>query len=155
MCDSLELVRFGCVDSSCDSLELILMPMHAFIMWQVLINVVCFPQTTPPVVPRAHKKTAFFAGDGPLEWVRPIPKAPERSWHASGPSFSPNGRFWTRFGSFLMIWARTDILDLQDQARDWRGGPGPAHNPWLHYQGLCIDRLSQTLESSRLLSQPP
>ena len=32
----------------------------------------------------------FFAGDGPLEWVRPLPKAPERSWHASGPSFSPN-----------------------------------------------------------------
>ena len=45
-----------------------------------------------------------------MEWVRPIPKAGERSWHASGPSFSPKGRFWTRFGSFLMIWARTDIL---------------------------------------------
>ena len=26
----------------------------------------------------------FFAGDGPSEWVRPIPKAPERSRHASG-----------------------------------------------------------------------
>ena len=26
----------------------------------------------------------FLARDGPLEWVRPIPKAPERSWHASG-----------------------------------------------------------------------
>ena len=34
--------------------------------------------------------TAFFAGDGPSEWVRPIPKALERSWHASGPSFRPN-----------------------------------------------------------------
>ena len=93
-----------------------------------------------PGAARAHFFT-FFAGDGPLEWVRPIPKAPERSWHASGPSFSPNGRFWTRFGSFLMIWARTDILggtwtsrtrpgtgrEAQDQARDWPGGPGPAH----------------------------
>ena len=33
----------------------------------------------------------FFAGDSPLEWVRPIPKASERSWHASGSSFNPNG----------------------------------------------------------------
>ena len=33
-------------------------------------------------------------------------------------------------------------LDLQDQARDWRGGPDPAHNPWLHYQELCIGWLS-------------
>ena len=40
----------------------------------------------------------------------PVPNAPERSWHASGPIFRPNGRFWTRFGPFLMIWARTDIL---------------------------------------------
>ena len=69
----------------------------------------------------------FFAGDGPLEWVRPIPNALERSWDASGSSFSPNGRFWTRFGPFLMIWAGTDI---------WAGlgppgpGQGLAGRPW-------------------------
>ena len=78
----------------------------------------------------------------------PVRNAPERSWHASGPIFRPNGRFWTRFGAFLMIWARTDILggtwtsrtrpgtglEAQDQARDWLGGPGPgqglARRPW-------------------------
>ena len=43
------------------------------------------------------------AGDGPLEWVRPVPKAPERSWHASGPSFRPNRRFSTHFGPNLMF----------------------------------------------------
>ena len=36
------------------------------------------------------------AGDGPLEWVRPIPKALERSWHASGPSFTD--RWETKLG---------------------------------------------------------
>ena len=50
----------------------------------------------------------FLARDGPLEWVRPIPNAPERSWHASGPIFSPNHRFWTHFGSFLMFLARLE-----------------------------------------------
>ena len=50
----------------------------------------------------------FLARDGPLEWVRPIPNAPERSWHASGPIFSPNGRFWTHFGPFLMFLARLE-----------------------------------------------
>ena len=43
------------------------------------------------------------AGDGPLEWVRPPPKAPERSWHASGPSFRPNRGFSTQFGPNLMF----------------------------------------------------
>ena len=56
------------------------------------------------------------AGDGPLEWVRPVPKAPERSWHASGPSFKPNGRFWTHFGPFLMFLAR---LENQVWAKTW------------------------------------
>ena len=50
----------------------------------------------------------FLARDGPLEWVRPIPNAPERSWHASGPIFSPNRRFWTHFGPFLMFLARLE-----------------------------------------------
>ena len=45
------------------------------------------------------------AGDGPLEWVRPPPKAPERSWHASGPSFRPNRRFSTHFGPNLVFLA--------------------------------------------------
>ena len=56
----------------------------------------------------------FFAGDGPLEWVRPIPKAPERSWHASGPSFRPNCRFSTHFGPNLMFLDRTGTLVNQD-----------------------------------------
>merc|ERR1711966_433221 len=46
----------------------------------------------------------FFLAAGPVR------NAPERSWHASGPIFSPNGRFWNRFGPFLMFWARTDIV---------------------------------------------
>ena len=58
----------------------------------------------------------FFVRDGPLEWVRPIPKAPERSWHASGPSFSPNGRFWIHFGPFLMFLAQ---LENQVWAKTW------------------------------------
>ena len=62
----------------------------------------------------------FFAGDGPLEWVRPIPKAPERSWHASGPSFRPNRGFWIHVGSFLMFWAR---LENQVWAKAWPGTP--------------------------------
>ena len=56
----------------------------------------------------------FFAGDGPLEWVRPIPKAPERSWHASGPSFRPNRRFSTHFKLNLMFWDGTGTLVNQD-----------------------------------------
>ena len=44
-----------------------------------------------------------------------VRNAPERSWHAAGPLFRPNSRFWNQFGSFLMIWARIDIL----------GGLGP------------------------------
>ena len=54
------------------------------------------------------------AGDGPLEWVRPVPKAPERSWHASGPSFRPNRRFSTHFGPNLMFLDRTGTLVNQD-----------------------------------------
>ena len=38
------------------------------------------------------------ARDSPLEWVRPVPKAPEQSWHASGPSFKPSRRFSAHFG---------------------------------------------------------
>ena len=75
-----------------------------------------------PGAARAHFFT-FFAGDGPLEWVRPIPKAPERSWHASGPSFRPNRRFWTHFGPFLMFLAR-----LENQV--WaKLGPEPPTKP--------------------------
>ena len=54
------------------------------------------------------------AGDGRLEWVRPVPKAPERSWHASGPSFRPNRRFSTHFGPNLMFLDRTGTLVNQD-----------------------------------------
>ena len=72
-----------------------------------------------PGAARAHFFT-FFAGDGPLEWVRPIPKAPERSWHASGPSFRPNGRFCTRFGPFSMFLAR---LENQVWAKTWPEPP--------------------------------
>ena len=59
------------------------------------------------------------AGDGPLEWVRPIPKAPERSWHASGPSFRPNRRFSTHFGPNLMFLAPTGTLVSQDLGLAW------------------------------------
>ena len=47
-------------------------------IWQVLINVVCFPQTTPPVVPRAHKKS--FPGGAPppdLPIGRPLSQPPK------------------------------------------------------------------------------
>ena len=54
------------------------------------------------------------AGDGPLEWVRPVPKAPERSWHASGPSFRPNRGLSTHFGPNLMFLDRTRTLVSQD-----------------------------------------
>ena len=59
------------------------------------------------------------AGDGPLEWVRPVPKAPERSWHASGPSFRPNRRFSTHFGPNLMFLAPTGTLVSQDLGLAW------------------------------------
>ena len=58
-----------------------------------------------------------------MEWVRPIPNAPERSWHASGPIFSPNRRFWTHFGPFLMFLAR---LENQVWAKTWPGTPNQA-----------------------------
>ena len=58
-----------------------------------------------------------------MKWVRHIPNAPERSWHASGPIFSPNRRFWTQFGPFLMFWAR-----LENQV--WtKLGPEPPARP--------------------------
>ena len=60
----------------------------------------------------------FFLVEGPVR------NAPERSWHASGAIFSPNRRFWIRFGPFLMILARTDIWAGLGQARDWPGGLG-------------------------------
>ena len=62
----------------------------------------------------------FFFAAGPVR------NAPERSWHASGPIFRPNRRFWTRFGPFLMICARTDIL-----GGTWtsRTGPGTGYLP--------------------------
>ena len=87
--------------------------------------------TSPPRPPQVgclgrlgHTFLLFLPGDGSLECVRPIPKAPERSWHASGPSFRPNGRLWTQFGPFSMIWARTDIVDPTRTSRR----PGTA--PW-------------------------
>ena len=43
------------------------------------------------------------AGDGPLEGVRPVLKAPEPSWHASGPSFMPNGRWEIHFKPNFMF----------------------------------------------------
>ena len=47
--------------------------------WQVLVNVVCFPQTTPPTVPRAHKKS--FPGGAPPPQTppngRPLSRPPQ------------------------------------------------------------------------------
>ena len=54
------------------------------------------------------------AGHGPLEWVRPVPKAPERFWHASGPSFRPNRRFSTHFGANSTFLDRTGTLVNQN-----------------------------------------
>ena len=57
-------------------------------------------------IPRAARADffTFFLVAGPVR------NAPERSWHASGLIFSPNRRFWTQFGPFLMVLARTDIF---------------------------------------------
>ena len=54
------------------------------------------------------------ARDGPLEWVRHIPKAPQRSWHASGPSFRPNRLFSTHFGPNLMFLDGTGTVVNED-----------------------------------------
>ena len=54
----------------------------------------------------------------------PVRNAPERSWHASGPIFSPNRRFWTRFGPFLVIWPEPTFWAGLGQAMDWPGGLG-------------------------------
>ena len=59
-----------------------------------------------------------LAHGGPLEGVRPIPKAPERSWHASGLIFSLNHRFWRHFRQFSMFLAQ---LGNQVWAKTWRG----------------------------------
>ena len=54
------------------------------------------------------------AGDGPSEWVRLGPKAPERSWHASGASFKPNREFSSSFTPNLMFFDGTGTLVNQD-----------------------------------------
>ena len=54
--------------------------------------------------------------------VRMGPDNPQDSF---GPSFRPNGRFWTRFKSFSMIWARTDIVDPT-----WTSRTRPGRAPW-------------------------
>ena len=87
-----------------------------------------------------------------MEWVRPVPKAPERSWHASGPSFRPNRRFSTHFGPFSMIWARTDIVDPT-----WTSRTRPGTAPWSGLDpsqrlrngpGMLLDQVSgQTVDS--------
>ena len=51
-----------------------------------------------------------FFGPGP---VRIGPKWP---WDSQGPIFSPDHRFWTHFGPFLMFWAR---LENQGWAKTW------------------------------------
>ena len=104
---------------------------------------------------------------------------PPAEFHA--PSFRSNGRFWTRFGPFLMIWARTDILggswtsrtglgtglEAQDQARDWLGGPGlgqglarrpwprPARNADLGFDPLRIKKKVRLFPAGRGGSRPP
>ena len=96
------------------------------------------PSPKPPSraqPPRWHSTKLQCARGGSSKFVifAAVRNAPERSWHASGPIFSPNRRFWTRFGPFLMIWARTHILGGTwpgqglagrpwDQPRDWPGG---------------------------------
>ena len=97
----------------------------------------------------------FFAEDGPLEWVRPIPKTPQLSWHASGASFRPNGRLWTQFEPFSMIWARTDIVDPT-----WTSRTRPGTAPWSvldpsqrlrNGPGMLLDQMSSV--ETRQMSQ--
>ena len=48
----------------------------------------------------------YFVGFLASKLVRMAPD-PQDSF---GPSFRPNGRLWTRFGPFSMIWAGTDVM---------------------------------------------
>ena len=88
----------------------------------------------------------FLARDGPFEWVRPIPNAPERSWHASGPIFSPNYRFWIHFGPFLMFWAR---LENQVWAKVWPGTPNQASRFRNFFLGPIPELFSASCSSPR------
>ena len=91
------------------------------------------------------------ARDGPLEWVRPMSKALERSWQASGPSFRPNHRFSTHFGTNLMFLAPTGTLVSQDLGFAWLwASPFAAGKPG-HLPETSLSVLSQ--QQTFVLSQ--
>ena len=109
----------------------------------------------------------FFARDGPLEWVRPIPKAPERSWRASGPSFRPNPRFLTHFGPNLMFLDGTGTLVNQDWtwAEAWADlglrptlddlglSLGPLlDQPWADFGNMLLRRRESVVETGQMSS---
>ena len=82
-----------------------------------------------------------------MEWVRPIPNAPERSLHASGPIFSPNPRFWTHFGSFLMFLVQLEIRSWPNLAPNTQpGAPNP--QPGLQVPALLSGPHSRTFSAS-------
>ena len=91
----------------------------------------------------------YFVGFLASKLVRMGPDNPQDSF---GPSFRSNGRFWTRFGPFSMIWARTDIVDPT-----WTSRTRPGTAPWSgldpsqrlrNSPGMLLDQVSgQTVDS--------
>ena len=77
---------------------------------------------------------------------------PDRPQDSFGLCFGPNGRFWTHFGPFSMIWARTDIVDPT-----WTSRTRPGTAPWSGLDpsprlrngpGMLLDQVSgQTVDS--------
>ena len=98
-------------------------------MWQVLVNVVCFPHTTPPVVTRAHKKS--FPGGAPPPQTPPIGRPlsrPPQARRAHGHRF---GRPLSRPPK-ASVWGH-----VQDQPRStclvrmiWVKDQHAQHWPW-------------------------
>ena len=96
--------------------------------WQVLVNVVCLPHTTPPVVTRAHKKT--FPGG-----LRP-PRPPQLVGHCRG--LRRPGAHGHRFGRPLSRPPKASVWGhVQDQPRStclvkmiWVKDQHAQHWPW-------------------------
>ena len=97
----------------------------------------------------------YFVGFLASKVVRMAPDDPQDSF---GPSFRPNGRFWTRFGPFSMIWARTDIVDPTWTSRTRPGtapwnGLDPSQRLW-NGPGMLLDQVSgQTVDSRSISDQ--
>ena len=81
---------------------------------------------------------------------------PDMPQDSFGIFFFPNGRFSTHFGPFLMIWARTDIVDLT-----WTSRTRPGTAPWSGLDpsqtlrsgpGMLLDQVSGETIDSRPIS---